>query len=69
MRYRPTEVAWARASSEERERAAAQGIAVDQLEDFYRQRNLLATRIVPADVVSKLRSRLDKTPTVEAAAS
>jgi rhamnulose-1-phosphate aldolase/alcohol dehydrogenase len=33
-----------------RERAAAQGIAVDQLEDFYRQRNLLATRILPEDV-------------------
>jgi rhamnulose-1-phosphate aldolase/alcohol dehydrogenase len=33
-----------------RERAAAQGIAVDQLEDFYRKRNLLATRILPEDV-------------------
>jgi NAD(P)-dependent dehydrogenase (short-subunit alcohol dehydrogenase family) len=33
-----------------RERAAAQGIAVDQLEDFYRQRNLLAARILPDDV-------------------
>jgi NAD(P)-dependent dehydrogenase (short-subunit alcohol dehydrogenase family) len=33
-----------------RERAAAQGIAVDQLEDFYRKRNLLGARILPADV-------------------
>jgi rhamnulose-1-phosphate aldolase/alcohol dehydrogenase len=33
-----------------RERAVAQGIAVDQLEDFYRQRNLLAARILPDDV-------------------
>jgi len=33
-----------------RERAAAQGIAVDQLEDFYRKRNLLGTRILPEDV-------------------
>ena len=33
-----------------RERAAAQGIRVDQLEDFYRQRNLLGVRIVPEDV-------------------
>ena len=33
-----------------RERAAAQGIAVEQLEDFYRQRNLLGARILPEDV-------------------
>jgi rhamnulose-1-phosphate aldolase/alcohol dehydrogenase len=33
-----------------RERAAAQGIAVEQLEDFYRKRNLLGVRILPADV-------------------
>jgi len=33
-----------------RERAAAQGIAVEQLEDFYRTRNLLGARILPEDV-------------------
>src|SRR5207248_10200505 len=33
-----------------RERAAAQGIAVEQLEDFYRKRNLLGARILPEDV-------------------
>jgi rhamnulose-1-phosphate aldolase/alcohol dehydrogenase len=33
-----------------RERAAAQGIAVDQLEEFYRKRNLLGVRILPDDV-------------------
>jgi rhamnulose-1-phosphate aldolase/alcohol dehydrogenase len=33
-----------------RERASAQGIAVEQLEDFYRKRNLLGVRIVPDDV-------------------
>jgi rhamnulose-1-phosphate aldolase/alcohol dehydrogenase len=33
-----------------RERAAAQGIAVDELEDFYRKRNLLGARILPEDV-------------------
>jgi rhamnulose-1-phosphate aldolase/alcohol dehydrogenase len=33
-----------------RERAAAQGIGVDQLEDFYRKRNLLGVRILPDDV-------------------
>jgi rhamnulose-1-phosphate aldolase/alcohol dehydrogenase len=33
-----------------RERASAQGIAVDQLEDFYRKRNLLGARILPDDV-------------------
>jgi NAD(P)-dependent dehydrogenase (short-subunit alcohol dehydrogenase family) len=33
-----------------RERAAAQGITVDQLEDFYRKRNLLGARILPEDV-------------------
>jgi NAD(P)-dependent dehydrogenase (short-subunit alcohol dehydrogenase family) len=33
-----------------RERAAAQGISVDQLEDFYRTRNLLSARILPEDV-------------------
>ena len=32
------------------ERAAAQGIAVEQLEEFYRKRNLLGVRIVPEDV-------------------
>jgi rhamnulose-1-phosphate aldolase/alcohol dehydrogenase len=33
-----------------RERASAQGITVDQLEDFYRKRNLLGVRILPDDV-------------------
>ncbi|PYM88936.1 MAG: bifunctional rhamnulose-1-phosphate aldolase/short-chain dehydrogenase, partial [Candidatus Rokuibacteriota bacterium] len=33
-----------------RERAAAQGIGVEQLEDFYRKRNLLGARILPEDV-------------------
>ena len=33
-----------------RQRAAAQGIGVDQLEDFYRKRNLLGVRILPEDV-------------------
>jgi NAD(P)-dependent dehydrogenase (short-subunit alcohol dehydrogenase family) len=33
-----------------RERAAAQGIGVEQLEDFYRARNLLGVRILPEDV-------------------
>src|SRR5207247_670951 len=33
-----------------RERAAAQGITVEQLEDFYRKRNLLGARILPEDV-------------------
>jgi NAD(P)-dependent dehydrogenase (short-subunit alcohol dehydrogenase family) len=33
-----------------RQRAAAQGIAVEDLEDFYRKRNLLAVRILPEDV-------------------
>ena len=33
-----------------RERAAAQGIAVDQLEEFYRKRNLLGVRVLPEDV-------------------
>ena len=33
-----------------RERAAAQGIDVEQLEDFYRKRNLLGARILPEDV-------------------
>jgi rhamnulose-1-phosphate aldolase/alcohol dehydrogenase len=33
-----------------RERAAAQGIAVEQIEDFYRRRNLLGARILPDDV-------------------
>src|SRR5207253_2231844 len=33
-----------------RERAAAQGIDVDQIEDFYRKRNLLGVRILPDDV-------------------
>jgi rhamnulose-1-phosphate aldolase/alcohol dehydrogenase len=33
-----------------RERAAAQGIGVDELEDFYRKRNLLGARILPEDV-------------------
>jgi NAD(P)-dependent dehydrogenase (short-subunit alcohol dehydrogenase family) len=33
-----------------RQRAAAQGIAVEQLEDFYRRRNLLNARILPEDV-------------------
>jgi rhamnulose-1-phosphate aldolase/alcohol dehydrogenase len=33
-----------------RERAAAQGIPTDQLEEFYRKRNLLGVRILPEDV-------------------
>ncbi|MGH7331662.1 MAG: bifunctional rhamnulose-1-phosphate aldolase/short-chain dehydrogenase [Candidatus Rokuibacteriota bacterium] len=33
-----------------RERAAAHGIAVEQLEEFYRKRNLLGARILPDDV-------------------
>ncbi|OGL12510.1 MAG: hypothetical protein A3I17_07590 [Candidatus Rokubacteria bacterium RIFCSPLOWO2_02_FULL_72_37] len=33
-----------------RERAAAQGIAVADLEEFYRKRNLLGVRILPEDV-------------------
>jgi rhamnulose-1-phosphate aldolase/alcohol dehydrogenase len=33
-----------------RERAAAQGITVEQLEDFYRKRNLLGVNIFPEDV-------------------
>ena len=33
-----------------RERAAAQGIPVTELEDFYRKRNLLGVRILPEDV-------------------
>src|SRR5262245_18883625 len=33
-----------------RERAAAQGISVEQLEDFYRKRNLLGVKILPEDV-------------------
>jgi len=33
-----------------RERAAAQGIPVEQLEEFYRKRNLLGARILPDDV-------------------
>jgi rhamnulose-1-phosphate aldolase/alcohol dehydrogenase len=33
-----------------RERARAQGIAVEQLEDFYRRRNILAVPILPEDV-------------------
>jgi rhamnulose-1-phosphate aldolase/alcohol dehydrogenase len=33
-----------------RERAAAQGIAPDALEAFYRKRNLLAARVLPEDV-------------------
>ena len=33
-----------------RQRAAAQGIAVEELEDFYRKRNLLGVRILPEDV-------------------
>jgi rhamnulose-1-phosphate aldolase/alcohol dehydrogenase len=33
-----------------RQRAAAQGIRVEDLEDFYRKRNLLGVRILPEDV-------------------
>lgn len=33
-----------------RERAAAQGVRVEELEDFYRKRNLLGARILPEDV-------------------
>jgi NAD(P)-dependent dehydrogenase (short-subunit alcohol dehydrogenase family) len=32
------------------ERARAHGIGVDELEDFYRRRNLLQTRVLPEDV-------------------
>ena len=32
------------------ERARAQGIAVEEIEDFYRTRNLLGVSIVPEDV-------------------
>jgi NAD(P)-dependent dehydrogenase (short-subunit alcohol dehydrogenase family) len=33
-----------------RERAAAQGIAPDEIEEFYRRRNLLGARVLPDDV-------------------
>jgi rhamnulose-1-phosphate aldolase/alcohol dehydrogenase len=33
-----------------RQRAAAQGIRVEELEDFYRRRNLLGVRVLPEDV-------------------
>ena len=33
-----------------RQRAAAQGISVEELEEFYRRRNLLGVRILPEDV-------------------
>jgi rhamnulose-1-phosphate aldolase/alcohol dehydrogenase len=33
-----------------RQRAAAQGVSPDDLEDFYRKRNLLAVRVLPEDV-------------------
>jgi NAD(P)-dependent dehydrogenase (short-subunit alcohol dehydrogenase family) len=32
------------------ERARAQGIAVEQIEDFYRKRNLLGVSVLPEDV-------------------
>jgi NAD(P)-dependent dehydrogenase (short-subunit alcohol dehydrogenase family) len=35
---------------ERRERARAQGIALDQLEEFYRKRNLLGVSVLPEDV-------------------
>jgi rhamnulose-1-phosphate aldolase/alcohol dehydrogenase len=37
-----------------RERARAQGIAVEQLEDFYRKRNILAAPILPEDVAEAI---------------
>jgi NAD(P)-dependent dehydrogenase (short-subunit alcohol dehydrogenase family) len=37
-----------------RERAAAQGIRVEELEDFYRRRNLLAVPILPDDVAEAI---------------
>jgi rhamnulose-1-phosphate aldolase/alcohol dehydrogenase len=37
-----------------RERAAAQGITVAELEDFYRKRNLLGARILPEDVAQAI---------------
>jgi len=37
-----------------RERAAAQGIRVDQVEDFYRKRNLLGVSILPEDVAESV---------------
>jgi rhamnulose-1-phosphate aldolase/alcohol dehydrogenase len=37
-----------------RERAAAQGIGVDQLEEFYRARNLLGVPILPEDVAEAI---------------
>ncbi len=37
-----------------RERAAAQGIGVDQLEDYYRKRNLLEAPILPEDVAEAI---------------
>ncbi len=37
-----------------RERAAAQGIEVDKIEDFYRKRNLLASSILPDDVAEAI---------------
>jgi rhamnulose-1-phosphate aldolase/alcohol dehydrogenase len=37
-----------------RERAAAQGIGVDEIEDFYRKRNLLAVPILPDDVAEAI---------------
>ncbi|HXG15437.1 MAG TPA: SDR family oxidoreductase, partial [Calidithermus sp.] len=33
-----------------RQRAAAQGISVEELEEFYRRRNLLGVRVRPEDV-------------------
>jgi rhamnulose-1-phosphate aldolase/alcohol dehydrogenase len=37
-----------------RERARAQGIAVEELEDFYRKRNILAVPILPEDVAEAI---------------
>src|SRR5438094_234485 len=37
-----------------RERARAQGITVEQLEDFYRKRNILAAPILPEDVAEAI---------------
>jgi len=37
-----------------RQRAAAQNVRVEDLEDFYRKRNLLGVRILPEDVAESV---------------
>jgi NAD(P)-dependent dehydrogenase (short-subunit alcohol dehydrogenase family) len=37
-----------------RERAKAQGIAVEEVEEFYRRRNLLGASILPEDVAESV---------------